>query len=64
MTLLQQFLPFTVSTAGRFDSGRVRVGVDGGKVEWRLSVPPVFTLCIFAQVRMFSVNLGRDVVLV
>lgn len=61
---VQQRLPFMVSAPSFFYLSRSHVGVDGGKVELTLSVPPAFASSVFPHLLVFFVYLGRYSVLV
>lgn len=54
----QHLLALTVSAASFFYPGGGHEGVDCGKVELGLSVPPAFALCIFPQVWVLFIYLG------
>lgn len=60
----QHLLALTVSAASFFDPACVHEGIDCGKVERGLPVPPAFALCIFPQVWVLFVYLGRYSVLI
>lgn len=61
---VQQHLPLMVSAPSFFYPGRSHVGVDDGKVELTLSIPPAFASSVFSHLRVFFVYLGHYAVLV
>lgn len=62
--LLQHLLPLTVSAPGLFDPACRHEGVNCGKVEWSLSIPPALVLCIFPHFWVLFVYLCRYSILV
>lgn len=64
VALVQQRLPLVVSAPWFFYPGRSHVGVNGGKVELTLSIPPAFASSVFPHLQVFFVYLSRYVVLV
>lgn len=62
--LLQQLLPLTVSVPSFFYSGCSHEGVDRGKVELSLSIPPALALRICPHFWVLFVYLSRYAILV